>query len=196
MVRVHVGEPSQGLKDSAASRTYGSVEPVTRHARLEQIMREVVEPVRRYLARRTDAATADDVLSETLVVLWRRIDDVPDDPIPWAIGIARLQLANAQRAARRQARLAAKVASTDPPQPAPDHAASDTGYILDAIARLKPAEAELVRLWAWDDLDLEQIAQILGVSTNAATIRLHRARKKLKDLLGDGHAGVKEGDRT
>ena len=75
-------------------RTYVSVEYVDRRERFEFVMREVVEPVRRYLARRIDEATADDVLSETLLVLWRRIDEVPDDVIPWAIGVARLQLAN------------------------------------------------------------------------------------------------------
>jgi len=162
-------------------------------------MHEVVEPVRRYLARRTDAATADDVLSETLVVLWRRIDDVPADPIPWVIGVARLQLANAERAQRRQRRLFARIATIDPPQVVEDHASSDTGYIREAIARLRPAEAEVVRLWAWDDLTLEQIAASLGISVNAATLRLHRARKKLKNEFGKnqstaGHTAVKEGD--
>lgn len=164
-------------------------------------MREVVEPVRRYLARRTDEATADDVLSETLLALWRRLDDIPGESIPWAIGVARLQLANAQRASRRRNRLAARVAIVDPPQFVADHAASDTGYILDAIARLRPIDAEIIRLSVWDELELDQIAQVLGISVNAATIRLHRARKKLRDELGKvagdaGHERVKEGENA
>lgn len=164
-------------------------------------MREVVEPVRRYLARRTDEATADDVLSETMLVLWRRIDDIPDEVIPWAIGIARLQLVNAQRAARRQSRLFVRVATVDPPQDVPDHAASDTDYIRDAIAQLRPVDAEVVRLWAWEQLDLEQIAAVLGISVNAATIRLHRARKRLRIEIGKtggdgGHTEAREGDPT
>ena len=160
-------------------------------------MREVVEPVRRYLARRIDEATADDVLGETLLVLWRRLDDIPDgDAIPWAIGVARRQLTNAQRSARRQARLFARVATVDPPQAIPDHAASDTGYIRDAIARLRPVDAEVVRLWAWEDFDLEQIAGVLGITVNAATIRLHRARKRLRDEIGKstGTAGPYSGE--
>ena len=175
------------------------MEYVNREARLDLVMHEVVEPVRRYLARRTDEATADDVLSETLVVLWRRIEDVPAEPIPWAIGVARLQLANARRAARRQTRLFVRVATVDPPRPAPDHAEGETDHIRAAMARLKPAEAEVVRLWAWEELDLEQIAGVLGISVNAATIRLHRARRRLRDEIGkatgaDGHTGMKEGD--
>ena len=172
---------------------------VNRDDQFERVMREVVEPVRRYLARRTDATTADDVTSETLLVLWRRIDEVPEQCIPWAIGVARLQLANAERSARRQRRLFARIATIDPPQPVRDHAEDDAGHIRDAINGLRAADAEVVRLWAWDELDLAQIAQVLGITVNAATIRLHRARKRLREELGknsgiEGHVAVKEGE--
>ena len=73
--------------------------------RFRALVREVADPVRRYLWRRTDEATADDVLAETLVVLWRRSEERPREPIPWAIGIARKQLSNARRAAARRDRL-------------------------------------------------------------------------------------------
>lgn len=46
-------------------------------ARFERLARVVVEPLHRYLLRRTSADMVDDVLSETMVVLWRRIDEVP-----------------------------------------------------------------------------------------------------------------------
>jgi RNA polymerase sigma-70 factor, ECF subfamily len=45
-----------------------------RRARFDTVVRGVVEPLRRFLARRTDAA-ADDVLADTLLVHWRRYDD-------------------------------------------------------------------------------------------------------------------------
>ena len=172
---------------------------VNRDAEFERVMRLVVEPVRRYLVRRTDEATAEDVTSETLLVLWRRLDQVPDDVVPWAIGVARLQLANSERSARRQRRLFARIAAVDPPQAVRDHAEDDAGYIREAIDNLRAADAEVVRLWAWDDLDLAQIAQVLSISVNAATIRLHRARKRLREEIGknvdnDGHVAVKEGE--
>ena len=68
-----------------------------RRSRFEEIARELIDPLRRYLARRTDPDTADDVLSDTLLVCWRRLDDVPENPLPWAYGVARNCLANAQR---------------------------------------------------------------------------------------------------
>jgi len=73
--------------------------PNLRRARFEALARdELIEPLRRFLTRRADAATVDDVLSETLLVCWRRFDDLPETAaLPWAYGVARHCLANADR---------------------------------------------------------------------------------------------------
>ena len=78
--------------------------PATRRERFEALAPGLIEPLRRFLARRTDPATADDVLADTLLVCWRRLDDVPDEALPWAYGVARNCLANAERSGRRQER--------------------------------------------------------------------------------------------
>ena len=49
---------------------------------------EVYEPLQRYLRRRAHADDAADALADTLLVVWRRLDDVPDDPLPWCYGAA------------------------------------------------------------------------------------------------------------
>ena len=172
-----------------------------RRARFEALVPELVEPLRRYLARRTDAATADDVLAETLLVCWRRLDEVPvDAALPWAYGVARLCLANAQRGARRQERLAARVAVVDPPvQSMAGPGADDGDPRLDvALETLTATEAELVRLWAWEQLGPAEIGAVLDLTPNAVSIRLHRARTKLKEALRKtegraGHEGSREG---
>jgi RNA polymerase sigma-70 factor (ECF subfamily) len=167
---------------------------LTRRQRFETLASDVIEPVRRFLARRTDPATADDVLSETLIVLWRRFEDVPDAQVAWAIGIARLQLANAARAQRRQERLARRIAET----PAPTPQDTDTAEaVRRAILRLRPGDAEVVRLWAWEGLEPAQLAVVLGISANAAAVRLHRARRRFAEQFGKenaavGHEGGKE----
>ena len=91
---------------------------MTREERFETLAREVIEPLRRFLARRTDSDTADDVLSDTLLVLWRRFDELPDNPVPWAYGVARGCLRNAERSRRRQVRVTAKMAG-QPVEPHP-----------------------------------------------------------------------------
>lgn len=160
----------------------------------------LLEPLRRFLIRRTDATTADDVLGDTLLVCWRRIDQVPDEPLPWAYGVARLCLANAERTSRRQRRVAAKVAAVDPPASATHETTPAADAVREAIAALGPADAELLRLWAWEQLTPAEIAVVLDVSANAVSIRLHRAREKMRDELrkipgGAGHDQVR-GRRT
>ena len=168
-----------------------------REKRMRNLVALVGDPVRRYLHRRTDAATADDVIGDTLLVCWRRLDEVPDDALPWAIVVARQCLSNAQRAERRRTRLIGRIIAIDPP-PAVAHenpAAStvDEGTavaarVTAALAGLRRDDAEILRLWAWDELTSPQIAVVLGVSANAAAIRLHRAKARLKqELLKSGH---------
>lgn len=174
-----------------------------RRARYDVLAPELVEPLRRFLARRTDAATADDVLAETLLVCWRRLDEVPEGAaLPWAYGVARLCLANAQRGARRQERLAARVAVVDPPAQSLPGPGAEEGHddprLDEALAALTETEAELVRLWAWEQLGPAEIAAVLDITPNAVSIRLHRARAKLKETLRKiegraGHEGATEG---
>lgn len=182
-----------------------AVTDAEREQRFRTLAELVAEPVRRYLARRTDAATADDVLNETLLVCWRKLDDVPAEPeegIPWAIVVARNLLANAERAERRRGRLVGKIIALDPPAAVIEFAKADDDAnaiaVRDALTRLRRDDAELLRLWAWDGLESPQLATVLGISANAAAIRLHRAKARLKtELLKSappaGHIGVEEG---
>jgi RNA polymerase sigma-70 factor, ECF subfamily len=187
------------VKEFRGGRTQPEVERMTadhRRARFEALAPALIEPLRRYLARRTDPATADDVLSETLLVCWRRLDDMPPDYVPWAIGVARLCLANAERAQRRQSRLHARLATSEPPA----HT-GDAAMLHTALEALRAPDAELLRLWAWEDLSNEQIATVLGITVNAATIRLHRAKQRLRAQLrktgsAAGHEEPTEGRRT
>lgn len=163
----------------------GGFVPVADRRAFEELFAEVFEPVRRYLARRTDEATADDVAAETMLVLWRRPAEVPADArTAWAIGVARLQLQNAQRSHRRQDRLVARIITVDPPsETAPDPDTDGNDRVARAIAGLRDNDAELIRLWAWEELTVTEIAQVLSLSPNAVSVRLHRAKKQLADRL-------------
>jgi len=48
---------------------------------------------------------------------------------------------------------------------------------------LSPADQELLRLVAWEELANQQIAAVLGITPNAVAIRLHRARARFADAL-------------
>lgn len=164
---------------------------LSREDRFAALTERVGEPLRRYAVRRTDAETAQDVLAETFLVLWRRLDDVPgDDPLPWCYAVARGCLSNARRASRRQLRLVDRLARQ--PAPGPARTGLDDA-VHDALDRLPEADREVLRLWAWEELAPREIAVVLGVTANAVSIRLHRARKKLAEELGkDSSAGGQE----
>ncbi|MCW2766554.1 MAG: Sigma-70, region 4 type 2 [Nocardioides sp.] len=173
-------------------------EAAERRARFEELAPALMEPLRRFLARRTDPATADDVLSDTLLVCWRRLDELPEEPLPWAYGVARNCLANAERSSRRQQRLAARISVVDPPATSTDGPEPPDDSLTGALAALRPDDAELLRLWAWEQLAPAEIATVLDITPNAASIRLHRARAKLKEELRkagpvSGHEGSREG---
>ena len=166
-----------------------------REKRMLDLVVLVAGPVRRYLHRRTDPATADDVMGDTLLVCWRRLDEVPDDALPWAIVVARQCLSNAQRAERRRTRLIGRIIAIDPPPDAADEkpaasavdGAAEAARVTTALAGLRRNDAEILRLWAWDELTSPQLAVVLGISANAAAIRLHRAKARLKqELLKSG----------
>jgi RNA polymerase sigma-70 factor, ECF subfamily len=164
--------------------TVRSMSAEERRERFEALVPALVDPLRRFLARRTDPTTADDVLAETLLVCWRRLDELPEEPLPWAYGVARNCLANATRGVRRQERLAARIAVVDPPAASTsDPEEGDEPDLAAAIGALREEDAELLRLWAWEQLTPAEIAAVLEVTPNAVSIRLHRAREKLREEL-------------
>ncbi|WP_395690944.1 RNA polymerase sigma factor [Nocardioides sp.] len=168
----------------------------SRRDRFEEVAPGLIEPLRRFLARRTDPATADDVLAETLLVCWRRAADLPEEPLPWVYAVARNCLRNAERSTRRQERVAARIMA-QPADPGPP----EDPALHEALATLRPEEAELLRLWAWEQLTPAEIAVVLGISANAASTRLTRAKQKLSDRLrksraGAGHEESREGRRS
>ena len=151
-----------------------------RRRRFEGVVAAVYEPVQRYLRRRTDPATADDVLGDVLLVLWRRLDDVPAElPLPYAYGVARGSLANSRRSAVRQERVVQRLAQ----QYRPAQESDGDPVLAEALEALPEADRELLRLWAWEQLAPRELALVLGISANAVSIRLHRAKQKLKEVL-------------
>ncbi|MFI6507105.1 RNA polymerase sigma factor [Streptosporangium sp. NPDC050855] len=126
-----------------------------------------------------DPADAADVVTETFMVAWRRLEDVPDgdQARPWLFGVARKVLANLHRGERRRHALAERLrASLSDAAPQDDTAFS---AVEVAMSRLTDDDQELLRLLAWDQLSRDEIALALGVSRAAVRVRLHRARSRL-----------------
>jgi RNA polymerase sigma-70 factor (ECF subfamily) len=168
-----------------------------RRDRFEAIATEVYDPLQRYLRRRATADEGGDVFSEVLLTVWRRLDDVPPDAVlPWCYGVARRTLSNHRRAAQRHLRLVQRLESEreTPSGGEPAESLQDP-ELAEALAGLPAADQEILRLWAWEQLEPREIAQVLGSTANAVSLRLGRARKKLAEALtrqdpsNPGHIG-------
>ena len=167
-----------------------SIQPDSSSDVFEDVVREAGPAMLAYARRRIDPDTAEDVVAEALLVLWRRRHEVSrrsrDEEIAWAIGITRGCLANAQRTTRRHLSLVGRLASLErpplahgPPSDGPDHDEA----VHAALASLRKEDQELLRLWAWDDLKPAQIAVVLSTTPEVVSVRLHRAKKRLTALL-------------
>ncbi|MEX2622596.1 MAG: sigma-70 family RNA polymerase sigma factor [Acidimicrobiia bacterium] len=154
----------------------------TRRHRFENLAAEVYEPLQRYVSRRVEPDAVDDITSETMLTLWRRLDDLPANArLPWTYGVARRHIANHRRTALRHLRLVRRAEAEPPPVSASDHPLD--AELHTALAALNKTDQELLNLWSWEQLEPGEIAVVLGLTSNAVSIRLHRAKKKLGENL-------------
>jgi RNA polymerase sigma factor (sigma-70 family) len=60
---------------------------------------------------------------------------------------------------------------------------SKLGMVNQAISLLSPDDAQIITLFYKAEQSLEETAQVLGIEVNAAKVRLHRARTRLKEKM-------------
>jgi RNA polymerase sigma-70 factor (ECF subfamily) len=155
-----------------------------RRDRFEAIYRSHHGAVRAYLLRRAEPELAQDALSETFLVAWRRFDQLPPDPLPWLLATARRTLANQRRSSRRLAGLRERIADSEAAaiQDRSDQIA-DAELVRQALAELPERDRELLMLVAWEGLGPARAAAAAGCSRATFAVRLHRARKRLDRAL-------------
>ncbi len=160
----------------------------------EGLFRAHHQAVLRFAQRRLDSDTAAwDVVSETFLAAWRSWQRQPataTEVRAWLYGIAGNAVRNQRRAGVREARLAARLSVAVPSPAAVPGVAEDIADeagrrdgALRALALLTEDDRELLRLVAWEGLDLAGLAAALAVSQATAKVRLHRARQRLQAVL-------------
>jgi RNA polymerase sigma-70 factor (ECF subfamily) len=152
--------------------------PQEQQERFDDLYRRYAPAVEAY-ARRRAPALADDVVAETFLVCWRKLDRVPDDALPWLYAVARKTLANHRRRERRAATpLPATRATADLELPGDP-------VLARAWASLRPDEREVLALVAWEGLAPADAARVLGCTAVACRVRLHRAKRRLARRLAE-----------
>lgn len=145
----------------------------------DQLFRTYAVQLYRYFARRGPREDADDLTADVLATAWRRRADIPRGAeLPWLYRTAGFVLANHQRKGR-----AVPVATLpddgDDSDPASLNLA-DEG-VREVLASLSPRDRRILLLHAWDGLDPEQLADVLGITRGGADAALSRARGRLRD---------------
>jgi|1185.fasta_scaffold464337_2 RNA polymerase sigma factor (sigma-70 family) len=157
---------------------------MTERERFEAVFRTHYQAVARFLVRRTDPATAEDLTAEVFAIAWRRIDRVPAEPLPWLYVTARHCLANHRRSDRRAQDRQRR--AEPPPAPIdPLDAVAGRDHVLHAFAQLSERDREALRLVTWDGLSLADAARVAGIPRPAFAARVSRARRRLAAHLAD-----------
>lgn len=149
-----------------------------------------------YARRR--GAEPDDLVAEVFTTAWRYRERVPDVALPWLLRTARNHLLHEARAIGRRTRLEGRARTyADVNADHADAVAARTDAqvaITDALAKLCAADQEILRLAAWEQLDTVALAYVLECSEVAARVRLHRASRRLKQIVMLHRAGPAPGD--
>lgn len=136
-----------------------------------------------YLFRRVERHQVEDLAADVFAIAWRKRASVAEgEELPWLYRIAANVVANHRR---KQASGAAMLALLRPADSAPsaEEIVSADASLAAAWRQLRASEREVLALALVEDLAPAELSVALGVSVNAATIRVHRARTKLAGLL-------------
>ncbi len=155
-----------------------------------------------YAVSRAGRQLADEVVSEVFLAAWRKVAELPDDPLPWLLVTARNVIGSEFRSAARQESLTAELRSWVSGTAA-DIAdeVSERHAVLRALAALSEADRELLTLSAWHGLSPRDAASVAGCSVATYFVRLHRARRRLENAMaagaesGPGHEVVAQEER-
>jgi RNA polymerase sigma factor (sigma-70 family) len=146
----------------------------------------------RYAARMLgDTEAARDVVQETWASALRTLKGLQDPQrlTPWLYSITTRKGVDAMRRAVRGRRLRARIDIENAVNGAASDLPAANGLDLTAAIRRLPLEQRMaINLHYGEDLNVEDIATVLGVPPGTVKSRLHHARRSLKLYL--------EGDMT
>jgi RNA polymerase sigma-70 factor, ECF subfamily len=161
---------------------------------LETTVEELAPQLLRYALGQTgDAALAEEAAQEALTALvqrWRR-HGPPECPAAFAFAVARRRAFRLTFHRRLMEPLHALFNGHDP-KPGPEETAAsrtDLGRALAALRKLPGHDREALLLVAAGELGVGEGARVLGISVSALKMRVHRARKRLHQLLEERRNG-------
>jgi RNA polymerase sigma factor (sigma-70 family) len=147
----------------------------------------------RYAGRRVGGGDAEDIVAATFLAAFRarpRYDLARPDARPWLFGILTKEIGRRRRTEQARYRALGRTYADRPAAGHDDQVAADVTAqaarraLAAALARLAPAERDVLLLTAWGELSYTEIAEALGIPVGTVRSRLNRARRKVREALG------------
>ena len=149
----------------------------------QSVFREFLDPVSKFLARRVELDSVEDLAADVFAVAWSKKDQIPTGfELPWLYKTARYVIANHRRKNQTGIKLLLALKAPVSAPSAETIAVAEFG-LAKAWQGLTEKQRELLSLSAFENLSSKEIAKVLETSENSVNIRLSRARKKFAELL-------------
>ena len=157
----------------------------------EHLFNSYAKSVRAFIWRRSNGldvgvSSVDDIEADVWSIAWARKESAPTDAeleLAWLFQISRHVLANHIRKSVTRR----KISNTFHPDEITALAADSLVLLNEEIKEvfevLNASEREVMALSVWESMKPAQIALVLGLTPNAVSIRLNKARKKISDYL-------------
>ncbi len=158
---------------------------MSRQSRFERLVAETSSDLLAYSLRRaTSPEDAADVVAETFLIAWRKIDKLPPgaEARLWLFGVARNVLRRGSRKLRLEHDAVERLGRELRQAIAPAQS-EESPVLRSALAALPESQREVLLLAAWEELTPREIAAVTGVPVNLVRVRLHRARARLRGEL-------------
>ncbi len=133
-------------------------------------------------------ATAEDLLSEVFLDVWRQADrfQARSSVSTWLMAIARFKALSARRV-RKDAELDETIEATvadpaDDPEVVLEKKSRDA-LVRKAVTTLSPEHREIIDLVYYHEKSVDECAQILGVPSGTVKTRMFYARRKLAEMV-------------
>jgi RNA polymerase sigma-70 factor, ECF subfamily len=144
----------------------------------------------------SDPATAEDLISEVFLDVWRQADRFEGRSAvsTWMLAIARFKALSALRKRSDKELDEETAAAIEDPSDDPEVSVQKkdkSAALRTCLTALSPEHREIIDLVYYHEKSVEEVAEIVGIPENTVKTRMFYARKKLAELLKT--AGVERG---
>jgi RNA polymerase sigma-70 factor (ECF subfamily) len=141
-------------------------------------------------------ATAEDLISEVFLDVWRQADRFEGraQVSTWILAIARFKALSALRRKPEEELDDETAGAIEDPEDDPETVLQkkDKAAVLrECLTGLSPEHREIIDLVYYHEKSVEEVAEIVGIPENTVKTRMFYARKKLSELLKS--AGIERG---